>query len=76
MPTFDATTRELDHRSRYGVDIRLLWNCESGRVWVDIEDQRSLERFEIEVEPSDALAAFRRPFAYAVRNTTERALAA
>jgi hypothetical protein len=57
--------RELDQRSNDGINVRLLWAPGTDRVWVDVEDESSGERFELEVDPADALTAFHHPYAYA-----------
>ena len=56
--------RELDRRTNDGIDVRLLWNSQTYRVSVAVEDERSGEAFEFEVDPADALAAFHHPFAH------------
>jgi hypothetical protein len=60
-----TTIRELDHRATDGIDVRLLWSAECDRVWIDVQDSRGGGSFEIEVEPGEALEAFRHPYAYA-----------
>ena len=72
----ETEIRELDHRSTDGIDVRLLWGAESGRVWIDVRDDRLGGSFELEVEPGEALAAFRHPYAYAGRRDADHALAA
>ena len=72
----DTTIRELDHRRSDGIDVRLLWSAEVDRVWIDVHDARLGGSFRAEVDPGDALAAFRHPYAYAVRETTDHAVAA
>jgi len=56
---------ELARRKSDGIDVRLLWNSQTDRVSVTVRDERSGETFELEVDSSDALAAFNHPFAYA-----------
>ena len=63
--TTEIALRELDHRTNDGIDVTLLWNPRTNHVFVVVEDQRSAESFELEVEAADALNAFRHPFAYA-----------
>jgi len=60
--------RELDRRSNDGVDVALLWNARTNRVVIALEDDRSGDSFEIDVDAADALDAFRHPFAYAPRD--------
>ena len=57
--------RELDRRTNDGIDVRLLWNPQTDRVSVAIDDDRSGESFHFEVSAADALEAFRHPYAYA-----------
>jgi len=56
---------ELARRRSDGIDVRLLWNSQTDRVSVTVHDERSGERFELDVESTDALAAFNHPYAYA-----------
>jgi hypothetical protein len=59
--------RELDHRSNDGIDVTLLWDSDTKRVSIEVDDHRTGESFELEVDPADALTAFHHPFAYATR---------
>ncbi len=65
----NATTRnslrELDSRTSDGIEVRLLWDTLTDRVWVDVDDSRSQESFAFPVAATDALGAFQHPFAYA-----------
>jgi hypothetical protein len=45
--------------------LKLLWNSRTNRVTVAVEDERSGESFELEVDSADALAAFHHPYAHA-----------
>ena len=74
--TPDPSIRELDHRLSDGIDVRLLWNSRTDRVSVTVGDERSGEFFELEVDPADALIAFRHPYAYAGGEWTRQLLAA
>jgi hypothetical protein len=65
--TPEMNLRELDSRTNDGIEARLLWNPQTNRVWVTVEDQRSGELFELEVDAPDALAAFRHPYTYGRR---------
>ena len=58
----DTTERELDHRGGDGIEVRLLWKPDTNRVVVAVVDER--ESFRITVHASDALDAFRHPYAY------------
>ena len=67
--------RELDRRSNDGIDVALLWSPRTNRVWVSIEDARTDESFELDIDPACALDAFHHPYAYLSRGY-EPALAA
>lgn len=72
----EIAARELDHRSNDGINVTLLWSPQSERVWIDVRDERLGGSFKLEVEPRDAIAAFRHPYAYAGREDADPALAA
>jgi hypothetical protein len=74
--TTNSTTRELDHRVSDGLDVTLLWDSLTDRVSVVVEDERTGEIFELDVDREDALIAFHHPYAYASRGWTDHALAA
>jgi hypothetical protein len=60
------TMTELDRRINDGIDVRLLWNPEDGRVFVAVDDAKTGEAFSVEVRERDkALEVFHHPFAYA-----------
>jgi|tagenome__1003787_1003787.scaffolds.fasta_scaffold20131971_1 hypothetical protein len=63
----DFGTRELDHRNNNGIDVRLLWNSRTDRVWISIEDDLEGESFEVDVDEGDAVDAFHHPYAYVLR---------
>ncbi len=66
MSPLSATEiRELDHRSNHGIDVALLWNSITDRLFVSVHDECGGGSFEVEVAASDALDAFRHPFVYA-----------
>jgi len=73
--TFEIGVRELDRRSNDGIDVALLWNPRTDRLFVAVEDDRHGDSFELEVEAADALDAFRHPYAYARRRSDDFALA-
>lgn len=56
--------RELDRRINDGYDVRLLWDGETNRVFVSVEDSRADDSFVFEVDGADALTAFNHPFAF------------
>jgi len=66
--------RELDSRFRDGIDVRLLWDSEDGRVMVAVTDTRTGEVFEIDVpDHARALDVFHHPYAYAPAGGTSAA---
>jgi hypothetical protein len=74
--TSEISVRELDHRTSDGIDVWLLWNSDTGRVSVAVEDGRFGESFELDVDAADALNAFRHPYVYTDHDHSDRALAA
>ena len=66
--TTSTLTRELDHRSSNGIDVRLLWSERDGRVHVAVNDKKTGEAFTVEVREGESAAnIFQHPFAYADR---------
>jgi hypothetical protein len=63
--TAEIGIRELDRRSNDGIDVALLWDAHTNRVFVAVEDGRQGESLELEVDAANALDAFRHPYAYA-----------
>ncbi len=61
--------RELDHRNDDGIDVTLLWEPGTDRVFVAVEDERGSDRFRIAVDAADALDALHHPYAYDTRAT-------
>ena len=60
------TMRELHSRTNDGIQVRLLWGPDDGRVAVTVADTKTGDRFAFDVpEPDFALHAFQHPFAYA-----------
>jgi hypothetical protein len=58
--------RELDHRSSDGIDVWLLWREHDNRVLVAVSDERTGERFRLEVRDDEQpLDVFHHPYAYA-----------
>jgi hypothetical protein len=49
MPPASDQIKELDHRHRDGIDVTLLWNSRTDRVFTAVEDERLGERLEIPV---------------------------
>lgn len=58
--------KELARRTSDGIDVSLYWNERTNRVTVKVYDARLDKAFEIEVDGSRALDAYRHPFAYGV----------
>ncbi len=63
--TTDNDMRELDRRQGDGLDVALLWEPTSDCLYVVLTDVRMRESFRIRVEASNALDAFKHPYAYA-----------
>lgn len=60
------TMTELDRRTNDGIDVRLLWDRNDGRVVVTVDDAKTGEAFTVEVGEGDSpLAVFRHPYAFA-----------
>jgi hypothetical protein len=58
--------RELDHRRVDGIDVWLLWREDDGQVLVSVADDKTGDRFTIEVRDGEqALDVFHHPYAYA-----------
>jgi hypothetical protein len=71
--TAETAVRELDRRINDGFDVRLLWNSQTNRVFVTVEDQRDGVVFELAVDAAAALEAFQHPFAYSREYITSTA---
>jgi hypothetical protein len=68
---------ELDHRTNDGIDVRLLWDRDSGRVYVSVDDARTGSTFEVEVGEDDSpMEVFRHPYAYAAFQQVDTAAVA
>jgi hypothetical protein len=64
--TVSDLLHELDHRCNDRIDVWLLWCERDNRVLVAVADEKTGERFEIEVrEGEQALDVFNHPYAYA-----------
>ncbi len=61
----ELAVRELDSRSSDGIDVRLLWNSMTNKISVAVKDSRAGKAFELEVDGTEALDAFRHPYAFA-----------
>ena len=65
MPaTLARHIRELAQRRSANLEITLLWNRRSRRVWISILDLTNDEQFATRVPPEHALDAFNHPYAY------------
>lgn len=60
-----APRKELDGRSRDGLDVRLLWDPDHDELTVEVLDSRLGDSFELTIDPAHALDAFHHPYAYA-----------
>lgn len=56
--------RELDRRCAHGIEVALLWEAGTDRVFVAVTDERTDERLHVPVDAADALDAFYHPYAY------------
>ena len=65
--------RELAHRESDGISITLLWDSESDRLTVFVDDRRTGESFELDAQPQNAMDVFRHPYAYAASSGRETA---
>jgi hypothetical protein len=68
-PVDQSEIHELDQRTGDGFDVTLLWSSRTGKVFVAVEDARTSDSFHFAVDPSDALDAFRHPYAYSRRQS-------
>jgi hypothetical protein len=60
---------ELARRGGDGLDVLLLWDRCSGRVWVDVSRVSSGRSFTVDASAGNALDVFYHPFAYRTANT-------
>jgi hypothetical protein len=66
---FTDESIELARRSGGGLDVLLLWNRPSGRVWVRVRHVGSGTSFTVDARPNNALEVFHHPFAYETAST-------
>ena len=64
MDTVDDGWVELADRAKDGLDIRLCWDRNNGRVKVTVTRIHTGRVAELQVRPADAMTAFHHPFAY------------
>ena len=68
----DSTLRELDHRTSDRIDVWLLWREADNQVLVSVADDKSGDRFTIEVRAGERpLDVFNHPYAYAAWHGVE-----
>jgi hypothetical protein len=61
-----TSTRELHAREIDGIQVRLLWCKDQGRVFVAVNDHKTGEAFSVDIPDGEpALQVFHHPFAYA-----------
>jgi hypothetical protein len=62
----NETLRELDHRTNDMIDVWLLWRENDNKVLVSVADDKTGDRFTIEVRDGERpLDVFNHPYAYA-----------
>jgi hypothetical protein len=65
-PEMLTSIRELHRRVNDGIQVRLLWCQETGRLFVAVNDHKAGEAFSVEVpEGKRPLEVFDHPYAYA-----------
>jgi hypothetical protein len=64
MTSEHGRMRELDSRSADGVEVTLLWEPHTNGVFIEVVDARTGDRFQVRLDPSDALDAFTHPYVY------------
>jgi hypothetical protein len=62
--TLSPNLRELAQRRSANLEVTLLWNRRSRRVWISIHDLASDEQHAAPVPDDRALDAFDHPYAY------------
>jgi hypothetical protein len=60
-----AHLQELDYRESNGIAVSLLWQRQSNRLSVVVEDTKLGESFTLPVRPENARDVFNHPYAYA-----------
>lgn len=64
-----TSVRELDARVSDGIQVRLLWSPDDGRVLVSVTNIRSAHAFSLEVGEDESPGdVFHHPFAYAAHH--------
>jgi hypothetical protein len=65
MTSQGAIMEELDHRESNGIAVSLLWQRQSNRLAVVVEDTKLGDFFTIDARPDNAGDVFHHPYAYA-----------
>lgn len=60
MP-YHPAIRELDRRHDDGIDVRLLWEQRTNRLFLEVRDEAAGLAVAYDVEGADGLAAFHEP---------------
>jgi hypothetical protein len=60
-----AATRELAERRAGSLEVALLWDSDTNRLSVCVQDESTGEHFHLAVRPAQAMEAFHHPYAYA-----------
>jgi hypothetical protein len=63
--------KELAQRENDGIAVRLLWQTDTDRLIVSVQDWRTGEAFELTAAAHEAMDVFHHPFAYATRSGVE-----
>lgn len=64
-----TSIRELNSRLTDGLQVRLLWDADDGRLWVTVLHTRMGHLFNVEVGADERpLDVFNHPFAYAAHH--------
>ena len=63
--------KELAQRETDGIAVSLLWDTETDRLTVSVQDWRTGEAFELTAQAHEAMDVFHHPFAYAARGGIE-----
>lgn len=67
-----TSVRELDSRANGGIEVRLLWCENDGRLWVAVMDAKTGDSFRLEVRDGDRpFDVFHHPYAYAANRGIE-----
>jgi len=70
----DGSLKELDFRASNGLEVALLWQADDERMIVEVVDTKLDDAFRVQIAASEALDAFRHPYAYAAFRGCSRRL--